>query len=272
MIERGTQTRRQKDKATRGDVNRHHYTTYFVFPFELFRSPFTGIREKYSALRTPRVLASVCRAKLYAASTDDSGKQEIESDAVNSQDYPPSSLQKISETMKAQTRGMIGGFRENGLPWKGKQCKSLVVGVSSFFYCAPIFFCENNNIEKCLWLLQAILSVMADYIYIDRDSLVHGVDRYFAMANLSILIIRAACGLKAITMTIAIIPITAFILANESKRQRNLQRWMYYHFLWHLTGSIAVSFVTYLLHNCSDYEEGLSTGNYSLDRFCSKAH
>jgi hypothetical protein len=164
---------------------------------------------------------------------------------------------------------MTKEFTKNGLPWKDEECRSMMAGGSGVFYCLPALFCRSNGYEQCLWLVQAFLSVMADYVYIDKDSWIHGIDRYFAISNVVVLIFRTALGLRAIAFINAFIPISSFMMANRSKLQRNFHRWTYYHFLWHISGSISIAFTVHLLYNCPAYDEKISTDDYLLNQFCS---
>jgi len=187
-----------------------------------------------------------------------------------SPNIPPSGLEQIAKTVVAQARGLTEEFQNSGLPWTCNECRSVVAGGSGVLYCLPALFCKSNRVEQCIWLAQALLSIMADYVYVGRNSWIHGIDRIFATVNTFAVIFRAAFGLKIITMTIGIIPISSFILANRSKHQLDLQGWIFYHFLWHLTGSVIVAFTVHLLYTCPDYNEDKST-SYSLLNLCSKA-
>jgi hypothetical protein len=218
-------------------------------------------RRSYIALRSHYIGTMV----------EPSNGQKRTSDRLSSQNFSSCVLQQVSKTMVAQVRGMTEEFKKSGLPWEGHECRSMMAGLSGVLYCLPALFCKSHSIEQYVWLTQALLSVMADYVYVDKDSWVHGIDRFVATTNAFAVLIWAASGLKVNIMIIGIIPISTFILANRSKQQRSLQSWIYYHFLWHLTGSIGVAFVFHLLHNCRDYDGDFSTDNYLLNRFCLKA-
>jgi hypothetical protein len=183
--------------------------------------------------------------------------------AVSSKISSSSSFCQFSKVAKTQVRGMTEEFRSSGLPWSGHECRSLIAGGSGVLYCLPALFCNSNPLEQSIWLTQALISVMADYVYVGGDSWIHGIDRFFATANTFVVIFRAALGLKIITTTIAVIPISTFILANRSKQLMDLQGWIYFHFLWHLTSSIAVAFTVHLLHTCPDFNEE-DSNSYSL--------
>ena len=181
-----------------------------------------------------------------------------------------SDKQNIYKTMAEQALGLTNEFNQNGLPWSGEQCRSIMAGGSGVLYCIPALFCKDNRIEQSLWITQAILSILADYVYIDQDSWFHGIDRIFATSNTVAVILRATFQLQAIILITGIVPIGSFILANRSKQQLNLQDWKYYHFLWHLTSSLKVAFVVYLLYNCSDYTQSFPSDDFVMNLYCSK--
>eukprot|EP00532_Pseudo-nitzschia_australis_P004113 CAMPEP_0168182742 /NCGR_PEP_ID=MMETSP0139_2-20121125/12057_1 /TAXON_ID=44445 /ORGANISM="Pseudo-nitzschia australis, Strain 10249 10 AB" /LENGTH=278 /DNA_ID=CAMNT_0008103695 /DNA_START=199 /DNA_END=1032 /DNA_ORIENTATION=- len=173
-------------------------------------------------------------------------------------------LRQCANTAVTQARGLTKEFRSCGLPWKGDQCRSVISGGSGVLFCLPAFYCRSNRLEQCLWFTQALLSVMADYVYVGNESWIHGIDRIFATVNTIAMITRGAFGLKTITTTIAVIPLSAFILANRSKQQRDLQGWIFYHFLWHLTASIILAVVVHLLSTCGDDNKDFSNVDHSL--------
>ena len=172
-------------------------------------------------------------------------------------------------------------FQKNGLPWTKKKqkqtqkqkneknnhkkeaeksCKSIIAGLSGILYCLPASVIPPGNIthryEQLVWCLQGILSVFADYVYIEIDHYVHGLDRIFATSNTLYMFYRALFGTNSLenpvvlSFVFGVVPITSFVLANQSKGQRNLSSWIVYHCLWHVSGSISVTFVVYLLYNC----------------------
>lgn len=182
----------------------------------------------------------------------------------------PSTFLQIVNTVAIQVQETtIKEFQNPGLPWTVNECRSVIAGGSGILYCLPAFFCKGNNITQCIWVTQALLSIMADYVYVGEKSCIHGVDRCFAIANVFALIFQAAFGLKSITLILTVFPISCFLLANRSKRKFNLQGWIWYHFLWHLSGSICAAISTYWLYTCPDYNEDPSTLHSLLNHVCS---
>eukprot|EP00536_Pseudo-nitzschia_multiseries_P010242 jgi/Psemu1/242788/estExt_Genewise1.C_3060014 len=163
---------------------------------------------------------------------------------------------------------MTQEFQSSGLPWKGPQCRSVISGCSGVLFCLPVFFCKNSRLDQFNWVVQALLSVMADYVCIVGDSWVHGVDRFFATANLLAIITRAVFALNITALTMAVIPVSTFILANRAKQQLDLQGWIFYHFLWHLTASAAVTVTMHLLFACPDYNRDDSNFESPLYSLC----
>jgi hypothetical protein len=107
-------------------------------------------------------------------------------------------LLDVANTLSLQLKGITKDFRNNGLAWKGSQCRSLIAGGSGILYALPALVCSNNHPLECvIWIVQAVLSVLADYFHVHHDSLWHGVDRIFATFNLIATILRAVAMLNA---------------------------------------------------------------------------
>ena len=158
-------------------------------------------------------------------------------------------LQTIINTISIQVKGLSNDFCQNGLPWKGPQCRSVVAGCSGVFYMLPIF-ATSNSLERFQWILQACLSVLADYFHIHHDSAWHGIDRYFATFNVVLILYRAYKRLHWSILSLAIAPLGSYVFASRAKTMLDIQSWHWYHFGWHITGSVAVTCVVYLIHHC----------------------
>ena len=155
-------------------------------------------------------------------------------------------------TLHLLAQGMSSGFCKNGLPWKGPACRSKMAGLSGVLYAIPVIVATGHHYDQIMWTLQAFLSVMADYYYIDRDSFWHGLDRYFAIFNLLTIIGRAYLSLSWQVTALSIFPVACYVGANRAKNQRSLSAWHVWHCLWHVTGGPLAGLVVYMLHHCPD--------------------
>lgn len=268
--EKEATTRRRKHQGTPGIAENNDSTRIprlwrFEFPSEISASSlsFCGYGTTIIALLRNNKSPTIKRTAEFS-----NGPNSNNEGAVSSKISSLSSFCEITKVAKTQARGMTEEFRSSGLPWSGHECRSLIAGGSGVLYCLPALFCNSNPLEQSIWLTQALISVMADYVYVGGVSWIHGIDRFFATANTLLVIFRAALGLKIITTTIAVIPIYTFILANQSKQIMDLQGWIYLHFLWHLTSSIAVAFTVHLLHTCPDFNEEYSNSYSLLHNLC----
>jgi hypothetical protein len=175
---------------------------------------------------------------------------------VPSHDESASSLRSswsdsLSETATLQVNGVTEGFRKSGLPWSGPECRSWIAGGSGILYCLPACFCTNNHLEQGAWILQAVFSVMADYVCVDRDSIFHGLDRCYATYNVLAMVCRALVRLHLHGVIVATItPLSCFVMANRAKQRLDLRAWHYWHGAWHVTGAAVVSFIVHLLYSC----------------------
>jgi hypothetical protein len=263
--EKEARTRRRKHQGTPGISDKNDSTRIprlwrLEFPSEIPASSlsFCGYGTTIIALLRNNTSPTIKRTVEFSNEQNSNNEG-----AVSSKISSSSSFCQIAKVVKTQIGGMTEEFRSSGLPWSGHECRSVIAGGSGVLYCLPALFCSSNPLEQCIWLTQALISVMADYVYVGGDSWIHGIDRFFATANTFVVIFRAALGLKIITTTIAVIPISTFILANRSKQLMDLQGWIYFHFLWHITSSIAVAFTVHLLHTCPDFNEE-DSNSYSL--------
>jgi hypothetical protein len=174
----------------------------------------------------------------------------------------------ISKTINHQFHGMTKNFTKSGLPWHGTECRSLFAGGSGILYCLPALFCHNNRSEQLMWIVQAISSILADYVYVSHDSMFHGMDRFYATFNTAATLWRAAHnyhgGIQQVLLLLvtSVLPLSCFVLANRAKSQRNLLDWQWYHGWWHITGSTAVAFTVYVLYHSHNDEE--DENNHSI--------
>lgn len=171
----------------------------------------------------------------------------------------------IFHTLWHQLQGMAGNdFCQSGLPWSGTEqccCRSVWAGGSGILYALPALTSTINPLEQCRWILQAVLSVLADYVHINDTSFVHGLDRWYATYNTVRMLWQCAQYLHPCMLLLAIVPISCFVLANGAKKSKELRQWQWYHGGWHVTGSVAVAFAVFATHQCVEGNgESLSWG------------
>jgi len=139
----------------------------------------------------------------------------------------------------------------NNLPWKGEQTRSLIAGGSGILYTLPALASPSTaRVEQTAWVIQAILSVWADYFHVHHNHVAHGIDFVWA-TNITILtIIRSAIWLEWWFVIISVVPIGFRIGTENCKQSNNLALWHWLHFGWHVTGSLQCTLAVYLLYNC----------------------
>jgi len=98
-----------------------------------------------------------------------------------------------------------------------------------------------------LWLLQAFLSVTADYFYVNDLHVVHGIDRIFATYNTIRIIMIVALNLPVWTVVFAILPLSMYYNGALAKKSMNVKKWIMFHTLWHFTGGFLCMFFTYMV-------------------------
>jgi hypothetical protein len=163
----------------------------------------------------------------------------------------PLFLQHVINTIYLQFKGVTQDFQKNGMPWEGPECCSLMAGCSGILYALPALVCPNQ-VERAVWILQACLSVLADYFHIHHDSIWHGIDRYFAIFNSIFIVYRACDRLNWPVILLAIPPVGCYVTANRAKNQLDLSAWHWFHFGWHITGGVLATLVIHLLYSCPD--------------------
>ena len=122
------------------------------------------------------------------------------------------------------------------------------------------------------WLIQGIISVLADYVYIDVNHMMHGIDRIWSMCMYCYMIYQSYYTMSLPTLFLLnAIAGSAYIVANSAKKVEvgvtlfsakttpsnddgtmtavattniHIQRWMYYHGIW---GSIDLCIQVYPL-------------------------
>ena len=153
------------------------------------------------------------------------------------------------------------------------------------------------------WLIQGILSVLADYVYIDVNHMMHGIDRIWSMCMYCYMIYQSYYTMSLPTLFLLnAIAGSAYIVANSAKKvevgvtlfsttatnddgtmiavattNNHIQRWMYYHGIWHIVGSTVSMIVMYLVYDycpstaTASTASAVATSYHHSSYYCSNA-
>mmetsp|Transcript_30053 Transcript_30053/g.56177 ORF Transcript_30053/g.56177 Transcript_30053/m.56177 type:complete len:193 (-) Transcript_30053:233-811(-) len=135
-------------------------------------------------------------------------------------------------------------MQTSGLPFEDS--KNVWSGLTGFMYGLPAL-ATPFWWERCLWLLQAILSVLADYTYVNDMHVVHGIDRIFATYNTIRIILLVASTLPLWTVLFALIPLSFYYRGAMAKKKNRVETWIVCHMWWHITGGILCAAFTYII-------------------------
>jgi hypothetical protein len=149
-------------------------------------------------------------------------------------------------------------FCNNGLPWEGNDCRSLLAGGSGCLYALPALFANVSFFEQMIWIVQACLSVWADYFHVHHSSIAHGLDRIMATCLFVTTVVRAATKLNVWrVLLLGLLPTAFFVAASFAKKNRNLAAWHWSHFGWHLSGGLVSMLVVGLIYDCPQVDSSL---------------
>ena len=131
----------------------------------------------------------------------------------------------------------------------GRQLEqSVLVGASSYCYMLPalaLLRARTRLIEAACWTVQANVSFLADYVYVQEASYVHAVDRWGATG---LLVLNVAHGLRnlppvkppSVTLTYAAGAVAAVSCLALSRNVVSDGMFPTFHALWHLVGALTV--------------------------------
>ncbi|GAB5359353.1 hypothetical protein AAMO2058_000536800 [Amorphochlora amoebiformis] len=168
-------------------------------------------------------------------------------------------MPRTKESRVAQAKALRGGLssvvsnhitnissdlQTSGLPFEDS--KSRWAGLSGYMYALPAL-ATPFLWEKGVWILQALLSVTADYYYVNDIHMVHGVDRIFATYNTIRMILIVAACMPMWTVVFALIPLSFYYHGALAKKNIDVQSWIFYHTLWHISGGLLCAIFTYLV-------------------------
>ena len=149
--------------------------------------------------------------------------------------------------VRTQVSGLLWEFKSCKMPWPAERCRSKRAGWSGICFALPVVCCAYRG-ERLLWCLQAFMSVLADYVFIGRSSVVHGLDRVLASLMLVRLIYECTLKVHSLFALWALPPLAFFALAAHAKSTRDAVLWKYAHCLWHVAGGLLAAFSTCRLH------------------------
>jgi len=89
--------------------------------------------------------------------------------------------------------------------------------------------------------------VSADYFYVNDLHIVHGLDRIFATYNTIRMILLVGSNLPIWTVSFALLPLAMYYNGALAKKTNRVDRWIFFHTLWHLFGGVLCAFFTYML-------------------------
>ena len=136
-----------------------------------------------------------------------------------------------------QFRCLFKEFTSSGLPWRGEKCRSLLAGGSGILYALAALGCPTLW-EQAMWVSQALISVWADYFHVHHDHVAHGIDRYYASFMTMRMTFICFTRLQPYMALLAVIPIGCCSRSAKAKADRDVDRWIFWHFWWHAAGSL----------------------------------
>jgi hypothetical protein len=168
-----------------------------------------------------------------------------------------STIDSVINTLANQGRQLTLGFSDSNLPWKGSQAQSVWSGCSGVFYLLPCLYLDTT-LERWLWSLQALFSVLADYFCAGFSSPMHGIDRWWATTMTIYSIFTVIKDIGPMAGFIAVPPLLCFVIANRAKRMKQLNFWIASHFMWHLVGGLACA---YAMKLCQLKRQAMAIGS-----------
>lgn len=161
-------------------------------------------------------------------------------------DSPISTLtSSLRDAGKRQIRALTTDLQNNNMPptWTLAEMQAPISGLSGALFALPAL-CTPYPEEQALWVVQASVSVLADYVCIGGPSPAHGVDRVLASVNflrLAFLLGQQAPELFAL----GLVPAGLFVYAQNMKDEDKPEAWQLAHGLWHVSGAAVACAGTY---------------------------
>ena len=220
---------------------------------------------KVSSLLKPKLRHTGSSTETFATSSssfaDDDNDVRVVNEYTLEKKASSSLLRVFLNSTSMQIHGMLSDFRKSNMPWEGPQCRSILAGGSGVLLALPAVVCPNP-LEQLVWIVQGVLSFMADYIHIHHDSIWHGIDRYSALSNFIYLGFRSYHRLHWSVLLWSTPCVGCFFGANSAKSNLDLMAWHRWHCAWHISGAILAAMTIHLLYACP------TPASLGLDIFC----
>jgi len=98
-----------------------------------------------------------------------------------------------------------------------------------------------SRAAKLSWVLQAVLSVLADYVYVGVSHPIQGLDRVFASANIVRCLVVGLNCCQYSNVLYGAVAVGAHIVARHAKLHENWHLWIFCHGWWHILAPLVVS-------------------------------
>lgn len=151
----------------------------------------------------------------------------------------------LRDAGKRQIRALTTDLQNNNMPptWTLAEMQAPISGLSGALFALPAL-CTPYPEEQALWIVQALVSVLADYVYIGGPSPAHGVDRVLASVNF--LRLAFLLGQKTPELfALGLVPAGLFVYAQNMKDEDKPEAWQLAHGLWHVSGAAVACAGTY---------------------------
>jgi hypothetical protein len=137
------------------------------------------------------------------------------------------------------------------MPWGVK--RSVAAGCSGALFALPgvVAFRENDTTTHVMlyaFAIQAVLSVMSDYVRTGRDSVWHGLDRWMSSGMTVFMVWYAHAALSPKHCAIAAPPLFCLYNSKNAIARGDWGGYVVWHTAWHVSAVVACCGVMYLVN------------------------